>query len=62
MKSNPALKLLEFFEKDMPEVNPLEIGTTKAVTVSESLRKAKRMDRSEIERWMEYWKKVELLQ
>lgn len=61
-KHNPALKLIEFFEKDLPEESPLVIGTDKAVEVSRSLREAKKMDSGEVERWMSYWKKVGLLQ
>nr|WGM49229.1 carboxylic acid reductase [Boreostereum vibrans] len=61
-RHNPAIKLLEFFERDMGESSDGIISTDKAVQVSPSLKGLTKLDRKDVELWMAYWKKVGLLQ
>lgn len=55
VKHNPALLLLEFFEKDLPAETGLVIDTGKAVVVSETLRDARKMGGGDVEMWIGYW-------
>lgn len=60
-RHNPAIKLLEFFEKEMGEVSVAMISTDKAVQVSPTLKSIKKLERKDVEMWMAYWKEVGLL-
>lgn len=58
-KEIPGLSLLDFFS-GLGDEPVLE--TTKAVGVSSSLDSAERLQASDVEKWISYWKKCGLLQ
>lgn len=55
VKRNPALLLLEFFEKDLPAETGLVIDTGKAVVVSETLKETRKLGSGDVEKWIRYW-------
>lgn len=60
-KANPALKLFDFFEKDMESATELAIATNKAVKVSSSLMNAKKLESVDVGKWLSYWQKIGFL-
>lgn len=59
LKEVPGLSLLDFFN-GLGDEPVLE--TTKAVRVSPSLNNAERLQASDVEKWINYWKQCSLIQ
>jgi hypothetical protein len=57
----PALTLLDFFEHSLVEDSAVVLSTERASIVSRSLREAKSVDQGDMERWVNYWRKVGFL-
>lgn len=60
-KDNPALKLIDFFEKDMGAASEVVLATDRAIEVSKTLKDAGPLERADVERWIHYWHKIGFL-
>jgi hypothetical protein len=57
----PALTLLDFFERNLVTDTPNVLGTERASNGSRAVRDAESLDLGQVERWVNYWRKVGFL-